>query len=200
MLRQKMPITKKESYRWIECLEETKALLPSGIRGLVVGDRESDIYEYFEVAQDLGLDVLVRLQHNRVITDEFGEDARILDCFKSEKVQGLITVHIPGNGSRVARDAIMEVKFKKVEFQGQPRGLKTARVVNRRNLLLTVVELSERNAPNEKEALGWTLITTLPVHNLSEAEEVMKFYRMRWTIELYFKSLKTGCNVEKCRL
>lgn len=196
----KIPITKKESYRWIECLEETKALLPSGTRGLVVGDRESDIYEYFEVAQDLDLDVLVRLQHNRVITDEFGDDARVEDCFKSEKVRGLIPVHIPGNGSRIARDAIMEVKFKEVHFQGQPRGLKTARVKTRRDLLLTVVELSEKNPPNEKEALGWTLITTLPVHNLAEAEEVMKFYRMRWTIELYFKSLKTGCNVEKCRL
>ena len=196
----KIPITKKESYRWIECLEETKALLPSGTRGLVVGDRESDIYEYFETAQDLDLDVLVRLQHNRVITDEFGEDNRVEDSFKTEKVQGVLTVHIPGNGSRVARDATMEVKFKEVLFQGHPRGIKTERVKKRRDLLLTVVELSERGAPNKKEALGWTLITTLPVHNLSEAEEVMKFYRMRWTIELYFKSLKTGCNVEKCRL
>lgn len=196
----KIPITKKESYRWIECLEETKALLPSGTRGLVVGDRESDIYEYFETAQDLDLDVLVRLQHNRVITDEFGEDARVEDYFKSEKVRGEINVHIPGNGSRVARDATMEVKFKEVYFQGQPRGVKTHRTKKRRDLLLTVVQLAEKDAPDKKDALGWTLITTLPVCNLSEAEEVMKFYRMRWTIELYFKSLKTGCNVEKCRL
>jgi hypothetical protein len=196
----KIPITKKESYRWIECLEETRALLPSGTRGLVVGDRESDIYEYFETAQDLDLDVLVRLQHDRVITDEFGEDTRILESFDSEKVQGLIQVHIPGNGSRIARDATMEVKFKEVQLQGHPRGIKTARVKKRRDLLLTVVQLSEKNPSNKKEALGWTLITTLPVRNLAEAEEVMKFYRMRWTIELYFKSLKTGCNVEKCRL
>ena len=196
----KIPITKKESYRWIECLEETRALLPSGSRGLVVGDRESDIYEYFETAQDLDLDVLVRLQHNRVITDEFGEDVRVEESFKSEKVRGEISVHIPGNGSRVARDAVMEVKFREVCFQGQPRGVKTARVKTRRDLLLTVVELKEKNAPDKKGALGWTLLTTLPVRNLSDAEEVMKFYRMRWTIELYFKSLKTGCNVEKCRL
>lgn len=195
----KVPITKKESYRWIECLEETKALLPSGTRGLVVGDRESDIYEYFETAQDLDLDVLVRLRHNRVISNEFGETARVEEYFDGEKIKGLIKVHIPGNGSRVARDAMMEVKFKEVCFQGQPRGIKTSRVKSRRDLLLTVVQLTEKN-PGTKEALGWTLITTLPVHNLEEAEEVMKFYRMRWTIELYFKSLKTGCNVEKCRL
>ncbi|HXH75269.1 MAG TPA: transposase DNA-binding-containing protein, partial [Bacteriovoracaceae bacterium] len=59
----KIPINKKESYRWIQCLEQTKAHLPSGTRALVVADRECDIYEYFECAQDLDLDVLVRLQH-----------------------------------------------------------------------------------------------------------------------------------------
>lgn len=196
----KLPITKKESYRWIECLEEARALLPSGTRGLVVGDRESDIYEYFETAQDLDMDVLVRLQHNRVIVNEFGDDAKVEDAFKSEKIKGTIDVHIPGNGSRVARDVVMEVKFKEVCFQGNPRGIVTPRVKKRRDLLLTVVELKEKNPPSEKVALGWTLITTLPVRTLEEAEEVMKFYRMRWTIELYFKSLKTGCNVEKCRL
>ncbi len=195
-----LPITKKESYRWIECLEETKALLPSGTRGLVVGDRESDIYEYFETAQDLDLDVLVRLQHNRVITTEFGEDCRIEDDLKLEKSIGELTVHIPGNGSRVARDAVMEVKFKEIQLQGQPRGVNTPRTKKRRDLVLTVVQLKEKPTASNKDCLGWTLLTTLPVHNLADAEEVMKFYRMRWTIELYFKSLKTGCNVEKCRL
>ncbi len=29
---------------------------------------------------------------------------------------------------------------------------------------------------------------------------MVRIYKMRWHIELYFKSLKTGCGVEKCRL
>lgn len=196
----KIGIEKKESFRWIECLEQTKASLPSGTRALVVGDRECDIYEYFETAVDLDLDVLVRLQHNRMLVNEFGRSCSVADEFANERIQGVLNVHIPGNGSRVTRDAVMEVRFKEVIFQGHPRGIKTPRVKNRRDLSLTVVELIEKNPPLKKEALGWTLITTLPVKNLNEAEEVMKFYRMRWTIELYFKSLKTGCNVEKCRL
>ena len=196
----KIPMKKKESYRWIECLEKTKELLPSGTNALVVGDRENDIYEYFERAIDLDIDVLVRLQHNRMITDEFGESEHIEDFFLNEKVKGLIEVDIPGNGSRLARKATMEVKFGEVCFEGQPRGLRTARVKARSDLFLTVLQLTEENPPSKKEALGWTLITTLPVHNLEDAEQVMKYYRMRWTIELYFKSLKSGCGVEKCRL
>ena len=196
----KMPMRMKESYRWIECLEKTKELLPSGTNALVVGDRENDIYEYFERAIDLEIDVLVRLQHNRLIMDEFGDSERIEDFFLNEKVKGLIEVEIPGNGSRVARTATMEVKFGEVCLEGQPRGIKTARVKKRSDLILTVLRLTEKNPPSVKEALGWTLITTLPVHNLEDAEQVMKYYRMRWTIELYFKSLKSGCSVEKCRL
>jgi hypothetical protein len=132
--------------------------------------------------------------------DEFGDSERIEDFFLNEKVKGLIEVEIPGNGSRVARTATMEVKFGEVCLEGQPRGIKTARVNNRSDLILTVLRLTEKNPPSVKEALGWTLITTLPVHNLEDAEQVMKYYRMRWTIELYFKSLKSGCSVEKCRL
>lgn len=196
----KIPMKMKESYRWIECLEKTKSMLPSGTSALVVGDRENDIYEYFERAVDLEIDVLVRLQHNRMITDEFGESEHVEDFFLNEQIRGELKVEIPGNGSRVARQAIMEVKFGEICLEGQPRGIKTSRVKNRSDLILTVLKLTEKNAPSKQEALGWTLITTLPVHNLEDAEQVMKYYRMRWTIELYFKSLKSGCGVEKCRL
>jgi len=138
----KIPIAKKESYRWIECLEQSKALLPSGTRGLVIADRECDIYEYFETAQDLDLDVLVRLQYNRVVLDEFGESCRIEEVFKVEKIQGELIVHIPGNGSRLARDAKMSVKFKELQLQARPRGTKTARTKDRRDLQLTVKAVS----------------------------------------------------------
>lgn len=196
----KIPITKKESYRWLECLEQVKAALPSGTKGLVIADRECDIYEYFELGQDLELEVLVRLQHNRIVVDEFGDSYRVEEVFANEKVRGYLDVHIPGNGSRLARDARMEVKFKEVCFQGDPREIRTPRTRNRRNLVLNIVELKEENPPQGTASLGWTLITSLPISSLSDAEEVMRFYRMRWTVELYFKSLKTGCNVEKCRL
>jgi hypothetical protein len=196
----KIPITSKESYRWLECLEQTKALLPSGTRGLVLADRECDIYEYFELAQDLDLDVLVRLQHNRVLVDELGESTRVEDVFRDEKIRGHLDIHVPGNGSRVARDARMAVKYREVCFEGNPRGVKVPRTRERKNIVVNIIELFEVDAPEGSEALGWTLITTLPVSSVAEAEDVMKFYRMRWTIELYFKALKTGCNVEKCRL
>ncbi len=44
----------KESYRWLENLRQSIALLGSPERCVHIGDRESDIYELFSLAQDLG--------------------------------------------------------------------------------------------------------------------------------------------------
>jgi hypothetical protein len=44
------------------------------------------------------------------------------------------------------------------------------------------------------------LLTDLPVTNFDEASEKVHWYSLRWRIEMYFKVLKSGFNVEDCRL
>lgn len=60
-----MPIETKESYRWLENLRQSMALVGAPERCVHVADRESDIYELFCLAQDLGTRFLVRVQTNR---------------------------------------------------------------------------------------------------------------------------------------
>lgn len=60
-----MPIETKESYRWLENLRQSIALVGAPDRCVHVGDRESDIYELYCTAQDLGTSFLVRVQTNR---------------------------------------------------------------------------------------------------------------------------------------
>ncbi|WOH63667.1 hypothetical protein [Bradyrhizobium sp. BWA-3-5] len=61
-----VPIETKESYRWLENLHQSTALLGSPERCVHSGDRESDIYEIFCPAQDLGTRFLVRIQTDRL--------------------------------------------------------------------------------------------------------------------------------------
>ncbi|MDH2356516.1 hypothetical protein QCM80_38665 [Bradyrhizobium sp. SSUT112] len=61
-----MPIQTKESYRWLENLRRSIALLSPPESCVHIGDRESDIYELFFLAQDLGTRFLVRIQTNRL--------------------------------------------------------------------------------------------------------------------------------------
>ena len=44
------------------------------------------------------------------------------------------------------------------------------------------------------------LVTSLPVTTLSEIETVVDDYCCRWSIEVYFKVVKSGCEVEKLQL
>lgn len=50
----RVPIEKKESIRWLQNLEQSTKLFEAPGRCVHVGDRESDIYELFCMAQDLG--------------------------------------------------------------------------------------------------------------------------------------------------
>ncbi len=44
------------------------------------------------------------------------------------------------------------------------------------------------------------LLTNLPVADFKTAELIIAWYRARWEIELYFRILKPGCQIEKLRL
>lgn len=50
----RVPIEHKESIRWLENMRQSTALLGAPARCVHVGDRESDIYELFCTAQELG--------------------------------------------------------------------------------------------------------------------------------------------------
>jgi hypothetical protein len=43
----------------------------------------------------------------------------------------------------------------------------------------------------------WFILTTVPVLNFKNAYEIIEWYRQRWVIEVFFKTLKSGCNIEK---
>ena len=50
----RVPIEKKESIRWLENLKQSTELLDDPGRCIHIGDRESDIYELFCTAQEVG--------------------------------------------------------------------------------------------------------------------------------------------------
>ncbi|EKR35425.1 transposase, IS4-like family protein [Leptospira interrogans serovar Hebdomadis str. R499] len=38
--------------------------------------------------------------------------------------------------------------------------------------------------------------TTIPIHNSEDAKRMIAYYKSRWGIEVFFKVLKSGCNIE----
>ena len=62
----RVPIETKESYRWLENLRQSIALVGVPERCVHVGNRESDIYEFYCIEQDFDAGFLVRVQTNRL--------------------------------------------------------------------------------------------------------------------------------------
>lgn len=68
-VRNRVPIEKKESIRWLENLKQSTALFHDPWRCVHIGDRESDIYELFCTAQAAETHFLVRTCVDRLAGD-----------------------------------------------------------------------------------------------------------------------------------
>jgi hypothetical protein len=187
----RMPIEEKESYRWLENLRQSTALLGEPERCVHIGDRESDIYELFCEAHDLGTHFLVRTCVDRLAGD--GEHT-IADEMAEAKVKGLHRVELRDSKGR-PDEAFLEIRYRRITVL--PPLYKQRRYPE---LRLTVIHAQERTAPAGRPPIEWKLITDLSVKSRAEAIEKLDWYAMRWKIETFHKILKSGCKAEESKL
>jgi len=190
-----LPIEDKESYRWLQALEQTLALAPTGVEVITVCDREADIYEMFAFARTKNAPLLVRASSDRALLDV--EARKLWPKVTGQPVVGYLTVHLVGNNTRRARQATVSVRFVSVTLRPpwRPNGLKLPAIT------LNAVFVREEDPPADvDEPIEWLLLTNTAVASFEEAQQVIGWYCCRWQIEVFHKVLKSGCRVEDCRL
>jgi hypothetical protein len=67
-------------------------------------------------------------------------------------------------------------------------------------LALTVLHAREPDEPAHRPRVDWKLVTDLPVPSTRAAVEKLRWYALRWKIEVFHKILKSGCKAEDARL
>ena len=187
----RVPIEKKESYRWLENLKQSTALLAEPERIVHVGDRESDIYELFCTAQEAGTHFLLRTCVNRLAGEG---DHTIADEMQEVKVQGLHRIEVRNKKGEVS-EAVLEIRYRRIRVL-PPIGKQKLYP----ELTLTVLHATERNTPQGRDKIDWKLITDLPVRSRKDAVEKLHWYAMRWKIETFHKILKSGFKAEDVKL
>jgi hypothetical protein len=187
----RVPIEFKESIRWLDNMRQSTALFDEPGRCIHVGDRESDIYELFCTAQELGTHFLVRSCVDRLAGD--GEHT-IADAMSDVPVAGQHVVEVCGSKGRVGT-ATVEIRYRSIRVL-PPVGKQKRYPA----LTLTVLYAQEREEPPDRPRIDWKLITDLPVHSHEAAVEKLRWYAMRWKIEVFHKILKSGCRAEDARL
>lgn len=194
--RYERPIEQKESYKWLKSFQGAARLqrqLGSATTVVSVGDREADIYELFLLAQkDLfNPKLLVRAESDRRVQDG---PMCLWPYMQSQAVAGERLLRIPRRKGRAARDARLEIRFAQVQLRA-PKHKPTLGP-----LTVWAVYVTERHAPSPKEAVEWMLLTTVEVNDLEGALEKVDWYKKRWGIEEYHRTIKSVCRIENRQL
>ncbi len=103
-----------------------------------------------------------------------------------------------GKGQRAERTALVAVRFGEVTFKRPACAGKDVPA----SLTMRVVDVREVYPPEDpKQRIHWCLLTTHAVNTPGEAKQIVAWYRMRWTIEQVFRTMKTdGVDVETSQI
>lgn len=189
--RKNKPIEEKESVKWLKSLTATSEAQQEApeVMFVSVGDREADVYELFELAEQLQGNFLVRSSQNR----KTAENIKTWDLVEKEKPSGIMKVSVCGKDKK-EREAELEIRFLKVRIPAPQKKRQKGEVI------LWAISAKEANTPKGEKILHWKLFTNIKVEDFEQACEKVEWYSIRFSIETFHRILKSGRRSEDKRL
>jgi hypothetical protein len=202
--RSTLPIEEKESFRWLEGYRLACQLAADCPETQIVSvaDREADIYDIFvDAQQQTGprAEFLVRARVERSTLERDPEAGKAAYCkvraeVASAKLLTTQTIELSATPKRQARTAQVEIRALTVQVKPPHERAHLPSVT------LNVVLAEEVGGPGDGTDVSWLLLTSLPIETVAEVLLVIDYYVARWAVEIYFRTLKTGCRVEDIQL
>jgi hypothetical protein len=195
--RKDLPIEQKESMKWLRSFRRVAELQKAcpATKLISIGDRESDVYELFlEAAKDpSGPGLLVRLTAGT--QRKLLEGTLLWNFMSSRSPDGVLSLHLPRAGARKARDTMLDIRFAEVELKPPQRAAELPTIP------AWAVFLSEQSdfVIND-DPIEWMLLTTCKVATLEDANQRVDWYTKRWGIEVFHRTLKSGCRIKDRQL
>ncbi len=204
--RKQLPIEEKESLRWLTGLREARALaqqMPE-TQCICVGDSEADIYELFaEPRGEQPVHWLIRACQDRALE---GETQHVREQLLGSPVLYEVELLIRGRQAKTAaedrsRRQNRETRQANVEVRAATVTLRPPWRPDRElpPITVNVVLVREPNPPPGEPPVEWILVTTLPIDTPEQVRTIVAYYCVRWQIEVFFRTLKSGCRIEKRR-
>jgi hypothetical protein len=207
-VRRELPIEQKESIRWVEGIRASAEVAQrcSQTQCIAVADSESDIYEVLAecTGQNLtNFQFIIRAGQERTTQQktDWLEVVRRTPCLSRSQVKVSrrrakfrSKANSKREGDRDARTAELEIRATNVTLKApwrHDRQLPTVEV----NLVLC----EEVSPPDGAEPVIWLLVTQLPIDSIDQIRRVIDVYCIRWQIEIFFRTLKSGCRIERRR-
>lgn len=192
-----LPITEKESYRWIESAIKSKEVLAKAPMVTIVGDRESDIYEEFIDIPDHKTHILVRSRSDRKL---HGSEEKLYETLARQNVAYQYDLNLKGNNKRKSRNTSIEVRYAKVKLK-RPSKCDAKNYPDHVELWAIEAREVSTSIPEDEEPILWRLLTTHSIEEPADAISCIKWYKDRWLIEELFRVMKTkGLEVESAQM
>jgi hypothetical protein len=181
---QKRRSENKESHRWITTADGGKGVLGAAAMVTVMGDRENDIFAAWATVPEPNYHMITRSMHDRRLANgDSLYDTAAHFAFTTERL-----VALPEReNKRSARLAKLTLRFGAVEL-ARPRN--TVERGLPKSVSLAFIEVVEREPPRGTEPVHWRLLTTHAVTTAEAAWQIVDWYKMRWTIEQFWRLLK----------
>mgnify|MGYP006294114725 FL=1 len=194
--RKQLPIEQKESMKWLRSfrkLVRIQQLCPETML-ISIGDRESDIYELFLEAAKTpeGPKLLVRADNGR---QRKADQQFLWDRMNAQQLDGSLKIHLPRRGSAKARDTWVDIRYGPVCLQ-PPKNSAGADPVQVWAVYIVEKPEHRTSAP----PIEWMLLTTAAVEDFADAKKRVEWYSGRWGIEVYHRTLKSGCRIKDRQL
>jgi hypothetical protein len=193
-----------EKDRWFEGVERAAERVGHSCCVVHVMDREADDYALFARLVGGEHHFIVRLaHHDRLLSQTMpdgprnvSEAAARIQCTVQREAR--LSKRLDGNRSpkqksihpsRGPRQATLSVGACTIALKRpttQPTTLPAS-------LTLNVVRVWEADPPAGEAPIEWLLLTDEPIDAAEARLRIVDRYRARWTIEEFFKALKTGC-------
>ena len=191
----------KESVRWERGHERAQELARAcpATQVVTVCDREADIWALLAATASQGAGLLLRVNRSRrrKVILETGEKEDLWKHVAALPRLAGKTVKIGacgGKRARSRREAKLELRAARVRL-APPRETESPEPVE-----MLAVSATEPHPPAGKEPLNWLLLSSEGSADAETAQTVVTWYERRWTIEEYFRVLKTGTRVEDRKL
>lgn len=201
--RRKLPIEQKESYRWLQSAAAAEQGFAREVQVIHIGDREADIFELFAQPRRQNSELLIRATHNRKVRHELGY---LLPTLNQAPIMGNISLEIQRNPTRPGRTAHLQLRALQLILEvprnhPQPHTLKPVTL----NAILVEEPLSPADG---SPPICWLLLTSLayacggakPYETFEQAWQCVQWYALRWLIERFHYTLKSGCRFEQLQL
>jgi hypothetical protein len=187
-------LAQKESARWLTTAAAAKDVLAQARMITVINDREGDIYAHWARTPKANVHLLSRVMHDHALV----KGGTLRKAAKHVPFSAKAVIDLPKRMDRRPRKAHLALRFGAVVLQ-RPKNTREKNLPE--SVTLNFVEVIEPHAPKGAKALHWLLLTTHKVGSVADAWQIVAWYKRRWIIEQFFRSMKSqGLQIEDSQL